>query len=200
MDVEVKFDHESYMLFHSEYIAMNKKEIISLCDASKVKISNLRLGDNNIIDNNANLLTSKFTDEYLNYNIFSVFGPNKLSQNVFCQIKSAIRVYCDRKKIYSDGLFIQAWMNHHNESEVLDWHSHEGYICHGYVSIEPKVSITEFMDFNIINKIGQIYIGECELKHRVVCLDSEGGNRITIGFDVIGCIDVEVENMGFIPL
>ena len=80
-------------------------------------------------------------------------------------------------------MWMQAWLNYHNHDQVLGWHNHD-WDYHGYISIDPKNTITEFRDYKIENKVGQIYFGPGQKEHRVVCLDEFSDTRLTIGFDV----------------
>ena len=56
---------------------------------------------------------------------------------------------------------------------------------HGYISIDPKESETQFQGYVIKNKIGNVYIGKPENPHKVNVLKKFEGHRITIAFDVL---------------
>ena len=121
------------------------------------------------------------TGNYHEYNIFGVgFSIRTYVQVVLCG--AIIR----DKLGYDDRLWIQSWVNFHTRDQVLDWHNHDGK-WHGYVSIDPKDTTTEFeRGFKIENKVGNIYLGTGYNRHRVVNNSGEyDGVRITIGFDVL---------------
>jgi hypothetical protein len=72
-----------------------------------------------------------------------------------------------------------------------------------------KWSETEFEDYKIKNKIGNIYIGPPYKKHRVNILKPFNGQRITIAFDVISENEIDTVykkhgkldiNTGYIPI
>jgi hypothetical protein len=120
--------------------------------------------------------------------------------------------YSERDKKYSNTkkeLWYQSWLNFHKVNEVLDWHNHPECLFHGYISIDPKETETEFESYKIKNEIGNVYIGNGQLKHKVNVLKPFEGYRITIAFDVIsedeintiykkyGKIDI---NTSFIPI
>ena len=96
-------------------------------------------------------------------------------------------------------MWMQAWLNYHNHNQVLGWHNHD-WDYHGYISIDPKNTITEFRDYKIENKVGQIYFGPGQREHRVVCLDEFSDTRLTIGFDI--SLDLISENgcLGMLPV
>jgi hypothetical protein len=66
---------------------------------------------------------------------------------------------------------------------------------------------SEFDDFKIVNKVGQIYVGPGGLRHRVVAADDLPfpDKRITVAFDIMteenftGDV-LPTENYGCIPL
>jgi hypothetical protein len=142
---------------------------------------------------------------YRYYNITCLTFGSNLYFKMFCDLQKLIRKILKTKK----PLWYQCWLNFHKKGEVLDWHTHKGSIAHGYVSIDPKESETEFKEYTIKNKIGNVYIGPSENSHRVNILKPFDGHRITMAFDVIsennvkdmyqkhGKIDL---NTGFIPV
>lgn len=138
---------------------------------------------------------------YKLYNLFSLTAGSTQFYRIFTTIKSTILDYLQTGP---DNLFMECWVNYHKQNEVLDWHDHDkNYFCHGYLSIDPKNTITEFKDYSIVNKIGQIYIGPSGKLHRVVAKDSFSDNRITIAFNVIHLENMKkitVTNLGYIPL
>ena len=56
---------------------------------------------------------------------------------------------------------------------------------HGYISIRPHNTETEFENYTVKNKVGNIYIGDPYLKHRVNVIKPFSTPRITLGFDII---------------
>ena len=138
---------------------------------------------------------------YNRYNLFSLTAREPMYYILYRQIVAAIRdtVGDDR------ALWMQCWLNYHQEHEVLDWHGHdETYNLHGYLSLDPKDTVTEFRGFTIENKVGNLYIGRPgkEMDHRVVVKTPYTGNRITIAFDVCEGRKIPhiIPNLSFIPI
>lgn len=124
-------------------------------------------------------LFNDYTWDYFRYNIF-MLNPNSLVMHQLCtDLKKIIRDYLQT----SDPLWMQCWLNFHNSNEVLDWHSHQ-WPAHGYISVRPHNTSTIFENFEVKNKIGNIYIGPGNIKHKVVVNKNFNTPRITIGFDV----------------
>ena len=80
---------------------------------------------------------------------------------------------------------------------------------HGYISIDPKETETEFKGYIIKNKIVNVYFGKPENPHRVNVLKNFDGHRITVAFDVLSEKNVKDIykkhgkinlNTGFIPI
>ena len=142
---------------------------------------------------------------YRYYNITSLTVGSNFYYKLFYDLQTLIRKIANHKK----PLWYQSWINFHKSNEVLDWHNHKDCIFHGYISIDPKQTETQFENFKIKNEIGNVYIGKPEMLHRVNVLEPFDGNRITIAFDVVdenninnvyknfGKIDI---NTGFIPI
>jgi len=101
----------------------------------------------------------------------------------------------------SDPLWFQSWLNFHETNEVLQWHSHY-WDFHGYISIDPKDTTTVFNNFEIKNKVGQIYIGPGgeEFRHKVRVDKNYNGKRITLGFDVTKQKNRGYNYLGLIPI
>jgi hypothetical protein len=118
---------------------------------------------------------------YKYYNITCLTSESKFYYKMFYDLQKIIRKFSKTKK----PLWYQSWLNFHKQDEVLDWHNHNDCLFHGYISIDPKNSETDFEDYVIKNKIGNIYIGPGSKKHKVNVLKKFDGHRITIGFDVI---------------
>jgi len=142
---------------------------------------------------------------YRYYNITCLTFGSNLYYKLFSDLQNLFKEITNNKK----PLWYQSWLNFHKPNEVLDWHNHYECLLHGYISIDPKESETEFEDYKIKNEIGNVYIGKPEKKHKVNVLKPYDGHRITIAFDIIdednvnniykkyGNIDI---NTGFIPI
>ena len=177
---------DSYSLYNTPFIVNNQTFIIKSVDEAYSRFMNL--------SNNADSTWS-----YNKYNIFSLSAGNHYFYTMYQLIVAAIRdrVGDDRP------LWMQCWLNYHKEDEVLNWHGHsEDYLVHGYLSIDPKDTVTEFKEFMIENKIGNLYIGRTgvEKEHRVVVKKPYDGYRITIAFDVIDYNGKLATNLSFIPI
>ena len=120
------------------------------------------------------------TKAYWKYNIFNVSCSSVAFYRLWKELNVKIREYIGDDR----PLWMTGWLNYHPQDQVLDWHNHKLSVCHGYVSIDPKNTVTEFEDFAVENTVGQLYIGPGERMHRVVVKEPYEGNRITIAFDV----------------
>ena len=138
------------------------------------------------------------------YNIFNLTAPSTVFYKIFKEVRDIVRGQLGDDR----PLWFQAWVNHHRPNEVLDWHAHE-FDYHGYISLDPKKTITEFDGYEIENKPGNIYFGPGYRKHRVKVLEDYDGYRTTIGYD-IHCVpegemyrryeEKPFGNMGLVPL
>ena len=109
-----------------------------------------------------------------------------------------------REQLPESILWIQSWLNYQDYDGVLGWHNHKA-LWHGYISIEPQDTATEFEDWTIDNECGNIYFGPGKHAHRVVNLRKYSGKRITLGFDIMSREDhtlptLPTKNFGAIPL
>jgi len=177
--------NEDYNLYSSPFIINNKNGIIDIATRAYNKFKEV-------------YKTSESTWTYDKYNIFTIMAGEPYSYIIFQQLVAAIR---DR---VGDGrpLWLQSWLNYHKEDEVLDWHWHdEDYIAHGYLSIEPKNTVTEFEKFTIENKVGNLYIGKTGpgYNHVVRVREPYEGIRITLVFDVKDSCTA-TKNLSFIPI
>jgi hypothetical protein len=112
---------------------------------------------------------------------------------------AAVRDYVEDDR----PLWMESWMKYHIPDEVLDWHRHDSkFTIHGYLSIDPKNTVTEFKTFSIENKPGNLYLGISgkDMMHRVVVKEPYEGYRITIAFDVIDHTPYNAANLSFIPI
>ena len=182
---------QEYKLYQSTYITEHQAELVR--DLSYSAKSMYQYG---ILD------TDLKYGSYTQYNIFGVSSPSVHMYQLFQEIRNIAR-----ENIPTGRLWIQSWINHHYETELLEWHNHTGS-WHGYVSIQPWNTVTEFEEFSIENKVGQIYWGPGGLRHRVVAKDDFPflDKRITIGFDIMTENDfsgddiLPTHNFGCIPL
>lgn len=146
--------------------------------------------------------TRDSTWTYADYNIFAISSTSLLFYRLYENIRDISRQYVGDSR----PLWINSWLNFHKEDEVLDWHYHdEKNLAHGYVSIDPKNSTTEFTNFKVENKPGVLYIGPCnkDYEHRVVVNENYEGHRITLAFNLIDHTDknfIEMKNVGAYPL
>ena len=120
------------------------------------------------------------TAHYMKYNAITLLRGLPHYNVVFDELLSII---CEYYEGDSETIFVKAWINYHSEDELLDWHDHQS-LFHGYLSIRPHDTVTEFKDGKIENEVGSMYIGPGNLKHRVVSNTKFTEKRITIAFDV----------------
>ena len=118
---------------------------------------------------------------YSKYNIFSLTSGSERFYILYNEIKRLSRDYLKT----DEPLWMQSWINYHMMNEVLDWHDHSSCAAHGYVSINPMKTKTVFQDFEVVNEIGKLYIGQPYIQHKVIILKDYNKPRITIGFDIL---------------
>lgn len=177
----------NYTLYQSEFIANNQDIIFE--DINRAH----------------NLFRQMFPNQdstwtYHKYNVFALTAPSMAFYKIYIEMRNLIRSQLGDDR----PLWFQAWINYHQQSELLKWHGHE-FEYHGYISIDPKNTKTVFEDYEIINKPGQIYFGEGHKEHKVEAITPFQGVRTTIGFDVFtlsGSAGNEhpCSNMGVMPL
>ena len=165
--------NEDYVLYNSPFISKNYKGLIADCNLGNKRYKDVfKTSDRGM------------TQDYQMYNIFSLTARSEGFYIIYQQVVKVIRDFVGDSR----PLWMQCWMNHHLQDEVLKWHHHERYfVAHGYVSIDPKNTVTQFKNYDIENKIGNIYLGKPgeEYGHQVVVREPYEGYRITLGFDVI---------------
>jgi len=165
-------------------------------------VANISTIEKNYYDivNQCNLIKNNYdgdlTKNYHQYNIFSLTSGSVYFYDIYKFLNKFVREKLNKP---NERMWFQAWLNYHKESEVLDWHSHE-WDYHGYISIDPKNTITEFENYSIDNKVGQIYFGPGYRKHRVKVNSSYDDYRITIGFDVTLDSMMDTNCFGMFPL
>ena len=180
-----------HKLITSQYVIDHQQELIR--DLSYSAKSLYQFG---ILD------TSLKHGSYTHYNVFGLTSPSPHMYQLFTEIRNLVR-----EEIPTGKVWIQSWVNHHYENELLTWHNHSSK-WHGYVSIDPMDTVTEFEEFTIENKVGQIYYGPGGLKHRVVAKSDHPfpDKRITVAFDIMteenftGDDVLPTDNYGCIPL
>jgi len=150
-----------YKLYQSQYIVDNQQSFIDQCQEVKAAFA----GEDT-------------TKNYYNYNLFAVTAGSVYFYNLYKELRDIIRTEFPTQQIW-----LQAWVNLHTQDNVLDWHNHV-WDYHGYISIDPKNTVTEFETYSITNKPGQIYFGLGHRSHRVNVVAPYAGDRITIGYDI----------------
>jgi len=156
----------SYVLYQSQYIIDNQQQLFDDIEQAHINFSRL-------------FPDSDSTWTYNKYNIFVLTAPSTAFYGLYKELCGFIRQQLGPNR----PLWVQAWLNYHRPETVLDWHEH-GYEYHGYISLDPKKTVTVFEDYTIENKTGQFYFGPGGRKHKVEVLEPFEGHRTTIGFDV----------------
>jgi len=156
-----------YKLWDIEFIEANKDTFVEQCHMFHKAIQE------SVDDEDT-------TRAYRKYNIFQVAGGSYGFYILYKTVIQNIREYVGDDR----PLWMSGWLNFHDPSEVLDWHSHYGSLCHGYLSIDPKNTTTKFEGYDIENKVGRMYLGPSYREHKVVVNEPYEGYRITLGFDV----------------
>lgn len=160
-------DELGFRIYRSSEIVENQEEFIRQIESSR------------------NSLKSIFPEidstwGYNVYNLFAISAGYPMFYNLYKDLQYIIRDFLQTE----EPLWMQSWANYHYENDVLDWHAHFDWACHGYVSIDPKDTVTMFEGFEIKNEIGNIYIGPPEVQHKVYVNRPYEGHRITCGYDV----------------
>jgi len=166
-----------YKIFQSKYIVSNQQDFINQC----LEVQNI-------------FKDQDTTKNYYKYNIFSVTAGSIYFYTLYRELRNIIRA-----EIPDGPLWMQEWVNLHTEDQVLDWHNHF-WLYHGYISIDPKNTITEFKSYVIENKPGQIYFGPGDRLHRVKVIEPYDDVRITIGYDITDDPIMHTGCLGLIPL
>tara|TARA_R110002124_G_C8704758_1_gene494303 strand:+ start:146 stop:670 length:525 start_codon:yes stop_codon:yes gene_type:complete len=170
-------------IFESKLIQNNHSLFVDKCNKTYERITYL-------INN------KDTTWNYNLYNVFTVTAGDVYFHKLFKELVNIIKNY--HKK--DEPLWVQCWLNYHSDKQVLDWHDHK-WLFHGYISIDPKDTKTIFENgFEVKNKPGNIYIGPCNVKHKVVVEKPYSGYRITLGFDVINEPNYQINTTSFVPI
>jgi hypothetical protein len=187
---------KEYYIKNLPYVLKNKKHFIEHANLAHERF---KFAYGNVFNQ------SSSTWFYRYYNITCLTFGSILYYEMFKDLQKIIRKFSKTKK----PLWYQSWLNFHKQDEVLDWHDHGDCLFHGYISIDPKDSETEFENYKIKNEIGNVYIGPPYKKHRVNLLKPFTGTRITIAFDVLSEKEIDITykkhgkfdvNTGFIPI
>lgn len=135
------------------------------------------------------------------YNVFAITAPSALFYDLKKELETNIRDYLQTDQ----RLWFQSWINYHKPNEVLDWHNHT-WPFHGYISIDPKQTKTVFEGddpsngYEILNELGNIYIGPGYRFHKVEVLEPFDTPRITLGFDIETRPGLSYEQFSLLPL
>ena len=155
-----------YKIYNSKLIVENQHEMIKHADDAYEYFKKYFNEDS--------------TWSYGKYNFFSLTSPSQLYYNLFMELKTIIKDFVPKYNY----AWIQCWLNYHHSDQVLDWHTHN-WDYHGYISIDPKKTRTIFRDYEIVNQVGNIYIGPGNREHKVVVDVIYSTPRITLGFDIM---------------
>lgn len=160
---------EKYQVFESKVILENYDDFL--------------LHTDHAYNITAQRLNSKDTTwKYNRYNIFSITSASDLYYELYKELCGFVREYIGK----DSRIWMESWLNYHTYKDLksLDWHGHK-FPFHGYIAIDPKNTVTEFKDFKIENKPGQIYmgLGYKGMEHRVVALEEYDGYRSTLAFN-----------------
>jgi len=177
----------NYKLYQSKEIQNNYKDFVTDCHYCHEVFTGHFDG----------VILKDTTWTYSLYNIFNLTSTSILFYNLFKELNSMIRDYVGNDK----PLWLESWLNFHNENEVLKKHHHE-FAYHGYISIDPKNTSTVFPNFEIQNKIGQVYIGPggTDYTHYVKVNKPFTGKRITIAFNLHDQPNKMSNNLGLMPI
>jgi len=187
----------SYHVFNSLFIAKNCKQLAMEAAAAHKRFQKIFPQTNSTASTTFKEFRKyKHHTGFRYYNIFSLCAPSEVFAGLFLELKGLISIAMPRERI----VYVQAWLNYQKKDEVLQWHTHEGFDFHGYICIEPRLTVTEFDGYTITNSPGLMYLGPCSIPHRVVNLKLYKEARITIGFDVVKPGNKYTDNLGFIPI
>ena len=129
---------------------------------------------------------------YDRYNVFGLTSPTKVFYDLFKELRGFVYDYTD------GDLWMQSWVNYHMPDQLLKRHNHTWPI-HGYICINPHLTKTCFDDYEIQNRIGDVYIGPGGRHHEVKLIEPFYTPRITIGFDITDRPTKATGNLGMIP-
>ena len=166
-----------YKIYHLNYVKKNHSLLVNECLLASKFIE-------------TTLNTDDTTWAYLHYNLFSITTASTLFYNLLKETKNLIKDFIKN----DNPIWIQAWLNYHNSSEVEDKlksHGHETRY-HGYICIDPQHTHTIFKKgFHVENTPGLVYMGpgsnsnekDDTYNHYVKTITPTDKPRITIGFN-----------------
>jgi hypothetical protein len=179
----------NFKIYRSSEIVENKEEFIRQIESSRRSLQSIYPD----IDS---------TWGYNVYNLFSISAGYEMFYNLYTDLKYIAREYMKT----DEPLWMQSWANYQYENDVLDWHAHFDWACHGYISIDPQDTVTMFEGFEIVNEIGNIYIGPTDVQHKVYVRKPYENHRITCGFDIatrdvlLKMQEKDAVNISFMPI
>lgn len=170
-----------YRIYNSSVIVDHHKDLLSTAS-----VVHQRCLENLNVDNS--------TSAYNRYNAFSMFGCDPHYYDLYRDFVSVVKDFVP----VTDRVWFESWINWWTPKDNLGWHDHQ-FLYHGYISIDPKSTVTQFRDYTVENKIGNIYIGPGFREHRVLVDKHYQGPRLTLGFD-INVTPVVTNNLSFLPI
>lgn len=179
-------DRDDYQLWDIDVVKNNQSLFVDQCYTLH-KLIQQAVGDEDT------------TRSYKRYNVFQISGSSVAFYKLYKNVIANIREYVGDDR----PLWMSGWMNFHEPTQVLNWHNHLNSICHGYISIDPKDTVTKFQEYEIENQVGRMYLGPSARLHKVVVNKPFSGHRITLGFDVSDDCDhllIADGDYNFIPI
>lgn len=171
-----------YIVTDIDYVKKNQAEMLKDIELAYERF-NFAYGD--MLDGRSATGYHKY------YNLMLLTFGSKIFHTFFTELKERILDYMGHPK---ERLWYMCWLNYDTgENKFFRWHQHYDARVHGFVSIEPQKTVTEFEDFKLKNEVGQMYIGPGNKLHKVNILEPYKKPRISIAFDVCG--DIEVNKM-----
>ena len=134
------------------------------------------------------------TWSYDKYNVFGLTSPTQVFYDLYNELRGFVYDYTGEV----DQLWMQSWVNYHMPDQLLKRHNH-AYPIHGYISVDPKLTKTSFDNYEIQNRIGDVYIGPGGRYHSVELIEPFYTPRITIGFDITDNPTKATGNLGMMP-
>jgi hypothetical protein len=163
-----------WKLYKSDTIINNHDRVKKACSSIRNNLSKY-LGDNN-----------STTWKFYNYNFWThcMLVDPILFHELWRDLISVIK---DNSPADAEYAWVQSWLNYDTYDSVesnLKSHSHDSPL-HGYISIAPQNTKTVFDEWEIINTVGDIYIGMGKWNHHVENIGIYHEDRVSIGYDVI---------------
>ena len=136
----------------------------------KLYESQVVLGNQSVMINILNNAISFLGDvdptwTYDKYNVFGLTSPTQVFYDRYKELRGFVYDYTGEV----DQLWMQSWVNYHMPDQLLKRHNH-AYPIHGYISVDPKLTKTSFDNYEIQNRIGDVYIGPGGRYHSVCLL------------------------------